>query len=1058
MEPVLVPGTNFFSKPTAVTSLVGLLLAFMLSPMAHAETINWARTTNGNWNAAANWNPQDVPNETGEEAVVPAGTGTYTITIDLAPTLDAIRIDNTAATVNLGGRIITLLQPAGLSNSGLAVANTGISTIDGSLTNVPGGRIEIPDGKLLFLSGLQITNDGTIAINSTGGAGNAELRFLTTGTILSGSGEIRLQTAGTANDAGLTVTGASVTFTQAAGHTIRGEGTIEAQLINEGRIIADHSGHRPLAFTTFGKTNNALIEAIGNGLLTIGVPITQGPSGTILADAGAVELISNASITGGTLNTLNSGTIENTLGIAYLNDVRNAGYYGVSDGQITIVGGTFLQNDGTLVINSNAGTGNAELRFDTDGIVMSGTGVVLLQTAGTSSDAQLSVTGATTTMRQVATHTIRGEGTIDAQLINDGRIIADHSGHRPLALTTFQKTNNGLIEATGNGLLTIGVPIPQGPTGLILADAGAVELLSNASITGGTLNTLNGGTIENTLGIAGLNDVRNAGYYGVSDGQITIVGGTFLQNDGTLVINSNAGTGNAELRFDADGIVLRGTGDIRLQTAGTSSDAQLTMTGSGYTMRQTAGHTIHGEGNLEAQIINEGLILADNPAGRPLVFTSLAKTNEGEMRARGGGVLSVSATTTNNALASADSAGTIDIVTGTTTNNGELKANANGTVRIQSIGFQNAGTVEAMTGGLVRATLWSNHYLNGTLTGGTWRVDTNGVMRLIGANVTTNAASIILDGPNSNIYSDELSTDALAGLAVNSGAGRFEIANGRAFTAAGTFRNLGTVTIGAGSTFSLTRDYYQEAGTTAVNGVLATPDTVHVISGTLQGTGTVDAHVRNARYVNPGNSTGTLTIDGSYLQTADGYLEIELEGPEAGRFDRLVVTGHATLAGKLYVLPEDVSDVADGQTFEVMRFASRTGQFSQIMGCPRPGICVTGAYTDTSVVVTVHRLAPTGVETPAEDVPESLTLSARRGPGSALEFELGLPSRSQVVIRLFDVAGRAVGVIADGIENPGSHLYHWSARDLTSGIYFARADVRGAGTGEYRTARIIVIH
>jgi T5SS/PEP-CTERM-associated repeat protein len=71
--------------------------------------------------------------------------------------------------------------------------------------------------------------------------------------------------------------------------------------------------------------------------------------------------------------------------------------------------------------------------------------------------------------------------------------------------------------------------------------------------------------------------------------------------------------------------------------------------------------------------------------------------------------------------------------------------------------------------------------------------------------------------------------------------------------------------------------------------------------GTLLGIGTVNAGNRliNGGIVSPGLSPGTLTIQGNYEQTAAGRMIVEAAGMGAGEFDELVVTGNATLGGKL---------------------------------------------------------------------------------------------------------------------------------------------------------------
>src|SRR5262249_46521490 len=82
----------------------------------------------------------------------------------------------------------------------------------------------------------------------------------------------------------------------------------------------------------------------------------------------------------------------------------------------------------------------------------------------------------------------------------------------------------------------------------------------------------------------------------------------------------------------------------------------------------------------------------------------------------------------------------------------------------------NNGTIAADGGGAIVVQNFTN-YANGTLTGGTWQVSTNSILRLIGANITTNAAALVLHGAGWHIYSDGGTTNALAGFTSNAAAG-----------------------------------------------------------------------------------------------------------------------------------------------------------------------------------------------------------------------------------------------------------------------------------------------
>ncbi|WP_313209125.1 autotransporter domain-containing protein [Stenotrophomonas sp.] len=90
-------------------------------------------------------------------------------------------------------------------------------------------------------------------------------------------------------------------------------------------------------------------------------------------------------------------------------------------------------------------------------------------------------------------------------------------------------------------------------------------------------------------------------------------------------------------------------------------------------------------------------------------------------------------------------------------------------------------------------------------------------------------------------------------------------------------------------------------GVVSFNGVQQGGSTVVGAKGTLKGVGTLGS-TRVEGIIAPGNSIGTLTINGDYVQTATGIYQAELA--PGSRSDLLRVTGTATLDGTLKALPE----------------------------------------------------------------------------------------------------------------------------------------------------------
>jgi fibronectin-binding autotransporter adhesin len=124
---------------------------------------------------------------------------------------------------------------------------------------------------------------------------------------------------------------------------------------------------------------------------------------------------------------------------------------------------------------------------------------------------------------------------------------------------------------------------------------------------------------------------------------------------------------------------------------------------------------------------------------------------------------------------------------------------------------------------------------------------------------------------------------------------------GTTLTLTGALSGTGTLTKDGDGTIVLAMDGSAFSGTTSVDeGTLAVNGSlcgdINVLSGgRLEGTGTVcDTNNLTGGTVAPGNSIGTLTVDGDYAGNG-GVLEIESRlGGDASPTDRLVVTGETS--------------------------------------------------------------------------------------------------------------------------------------------------------------------
>ncbi len=129
---------------------------------------------------------------------------------------------------------------------------------------------------------------------------------------------------------------------------------------------------------------------------------------------------------------------------------------------------------------------------------------------------------------------------------------------------------------------------------------------------------------------------------------------------------------------------------------------------------------------------------------------------------------------------------------------------------------------------------------------------------------------------------------------------------GGTFLLNGTLQNTALNSLGGSSRITTTgvldgSNLTVTGGVVSFNGVQTGGSTFVGEKGTLKGVGQLgDTTV--AGIIAPGNSIGTLTINGDYVQTATGVYQAEVA--PGSRSDQLHVTGTATLDGTLVALPE----------------------------------------------------------------------------------------------------------------------------------------------------------
>ena len=127
---------------------------------------------------------------------------------------------------------------------------------------------------------------------------------------------------------------------------------------------------------------------------------------------------------------------------------------------------------------------------------------------------------------------------------------------------------------------------------------------------------------------------------------------------------------------------------------------------------------------------------------------------------------------------------------------------------------------------------------------------------------------------------------------------------------------------------------------------------------------------------------------------------------------------------------------------------------------PRPGIGIVKTESATiilalntciSITEPVSRIADASAETEMMDdvqikerkVPTGLEAPHPNPFNPATTIRYGLAEEGPVRLTVYDVLGRRVAVLLDGVQTPGKHTVRFEASHLSSGLYFVIFDAEG---------------
>jgi hypothetical protein len=563
----------------------------------------------------------------------------------------------------------------------------------------------------------------------------------------------------------------------------------------------------------------------------------------------------------------------------------------------------------------------------------------------------------------------------------------------PLALDgNGQFTNSGLLSWTGSAGLDLanGASLFNDATGTFeinRAKAVSTAAINDLQLGGVPLINAAGGTIvidsAEPVSIIG-GEVDNAGAINwTGTGDVRLMGGTNLINlpGSSLTIDRSVPVGAVPLNN-----LFFGAGSSLTNQAGatvaipSAEDVGI----SGGTIDNAGTWNWTGGGD----IVMSGGALVTNKSGGVI---NVSTTQPATIQSTGGARIDNAAGGKINLLTDQ----TIGIAGCTLNNAGTVTWTGSG-----SLDLTVAGTLNNLAGGLFE--IHRANPVTPTATDGIgmdlFSSLTNavgGIIEVDSAEATNNftgAGAFINDGTLKLLHNG-------LSLGVGSGTGSITLANGANLDFAGNFflddgsavSGIGTVnvdgTLTATGNVGVPNLTIGANGTAKVLGTLTSAGPV-TNSGTLTGAGTIVGNITNAGTVAPGTTTGRLTVQGTYTQTAAGELAIEIGGNVAGvSYDQLAVTGVATLGGQLNLSLVNAFDPGMNDVFTLLTYPSVIGTFDQISGIDFPTTRFAIVQGPTNFRVIGHDPTPGPNFTDQDGDTYTVKLT---GPGTASVFVLDL--------------------------------------------------------------------
>ncbi len=904
-------------------------------------------------------------------------TGTFeiqndtSITYSCSPCGGALTFNNIGLLRKTGGTGTTAMNsPVTINNTGtLNILSGTISlaagaTGSGTITGAAGGALTLAGGTFNFgdnlsvltlnitgatanlsgsVTGLSVLNVTGGTVNVNGGGANTVSTVNLSGGVLGGTGTLSVTqfnwTAGVQTGPGITLLAAGASMTISGG----------GQKDFNGRIV----------------NNSGSVVWTGGIITSYNAPVFNNLGGATFEVQVDANLSYSCSPCGGALTFNNTGTFKKTT-------TTGTTVFG-STVAFNNSGGLVDIQTGTLSL-SGGGTGSGAFQGQTL-IFANGT----FNLSDTVNVTNASFTGATVTWTGT-TFTVSGTATVGSGLANFNGGTATigtltiNGGTANFSPTSFSPVSTlNLSAGTLGGSTTVNVTSQFSWSGGIMSGPGITSLPAGATMTisGGTQKDLNGRTISNAgtvIWTGGSITSYNAPVFN------NLATGIFEAQTDNILSYSCSPCGGA-LTFNNSGIFRKTT------TTGTTTLASPVF------FNNAASATVNiqtGTVNFVGGETGSGTITG--AAGAAVVFSggtfTLADSLTVPTVTFSGGNATVSGS--YNAATSTTVSGAAVTFTGSVTNLGALTVSG-GTANFNTavaVSVPTANISGGSLGGTATVSVTSQlNWSGGTMVGpGITSIPVGGVLAISGSSqkdlngrIVNNSGNTTLSGSgtvtsyNAPVFNQlagtfDIQSDSVVNYSCSPCGGALTINNSGLFRKTGgtgtstfsnpvAFNNAGTVRAISG-TLNFVGGFTQSAGLTSLEGGNL-GGTTTIQGGTLTGTGNIAGNVTNSGQFSPGAPVGLINITGNFTQTATGALNVDFGGLTFGsQYDRLAVSGTATLGGAVNVTLVNSFLPIVSNNFLILSFSSRSGSFSAVNAVNAPaGLTFLPAYNATDVTL-----------------------------------------------------------------------------------------------------------